>query len=71
MKLKKLIEDKIKIKIKEIKDDETLIHLGLDSIKLVELAGVIEENTDLVIHEDLIYEINGKWLRDFLIKYDK
>ena len=71
MKLKKLIEDKIKIKIKEIKDDETLIQLGLDSIKLVELAGVIEENTDLVIHEDLIYEINGKWLRDFLLKYDK
>lgn len=71
MKLKKLIEDKIKIKIKEIKNDETLIQLGLDSIKLVELAGVIEENTDLVIHEDLIYEINGKWLRDFLIKYDK
>ena len=43
------IEKIIQFKIKDIKDDETLLQIGLDSIKLVELAGYIENNTDLVI----------------------
>jgi len=65
------IEKIIQFKIKEIKDDETLLQIGLDSIKLVELAGYIENNTDLVIYEDLIYEMNGKWIREFLSKHEK
>ena len=68
---KEEIEKIIQFKIKDIKDDETLIQIGLDSIKLVELAGYIENNTDLVIYEDLIYEMNGKWIREFLSKYEK
>jgi len=71
MSLKKQIEDIIEIKIDKIKDNDKLIELGLDSIKLVELAGLIEENTDLVIYEDQIYEIDGKWIKKILIKYDK
>jgi acyl carrier protein len=69
MTLKEKIESKLDIKIESIKDDTTLIEIGIDSIKLVEIAGIIEENTDLVLHEDDIYEINGKWLRDLLKKY--
>lgn len=65
------IEKIIQFKIKDIKDDETLLQIGLDSIKLVELAGYIEQNTELVIYEDTIYEINGKWIRDFLSKHEK
>ena len=65
------IEKIIQFKIKDIKDDETLLELGLDSIKLVELAGYIEQNTDLVIYEDTIYEINGKWIKNFINKYGK
>ena len=65
------IEKIIQFKIKDIKDDETLLQLGLDSIKLVELAGYIEQNTDLVIYEDTIYEINGKWIKNFINKYEK
>ena len=37
--------------------------------KLVELAGLIEENTDVVIYEDDIYSIDGKWLHELLKKY--
>ena len=70
MSLKKQIEDIIQIKIENLKDNDKLIELGLDSIKLVELAGLIEENTDLVIYEDKIYEIDGKWIKNILIKYD-
>ena len=70
MSLKKKLEDIIQIKIENLKDNDKLIELGLDSIKLVGLAGLIEENTDLVIYEDKIYEIDGKWIKDILIKYD-
>lgn len=70
MSLKKQVEDIIQIKIENLKDNDKLIELGLDSIKLVELAGLIEENTDLVIYEDKIYKIDGKWIKDILIKYD-
>ena len=70
MSLKKQVEDIIQIKIENLKDNDKLIELGLDSIKLVELAGLIEGNTDLVIYEDKIYKIDGKWIKDILIKYD-
>ena len=70
MSLKKQVEDIIQIKIENLKDNDKLIELGLDSIKLVELAGLIEGNTDLVIYEDKIYEIDGKWIKNILIKYD-
>jgi len=70
MTLKEDIEGKINIKIELLDDDQSLIQLGMDSIKLVELAGLIEEKTDLVIHEDDIYKINGKWLKDLIKKYN-
>ena len=70
MTLKDDIEEKINIKIESLDDDQSLIQLGLDSIKLVELAGLIEEKTDLVIHEDDIYKINGKWLKNLIKKYN-
>ena len=79
MSLKEKIQKILPFKIEEIKSDDKLVQLGLDSIKLVELAGIIEENTPIRIMEDTIYEINGKWLNDlfkniheilYLIKYN-
>tara|TARA_B100001758_G_C18086972_1_gene441225 strand:+ start:167 stop:382 length:216 start_codon:yes stop_codon:yes gene_type:complete len=70
MTLKEEIEKKLNLKIDSIDDNTTLIQLGVDSIKLVEMAGIIEENTDIVLHEDDIFEINGKWLKD-LVKNKK
>ena len=70
MTLKEEIEKKLNLKIDSIDDNTTLIQLGVDSIKLVEMAGIIEENTDIVLHEDDIFEINGKWLKD-LVKNEK
>lgn len=71
MSFKQQIEKIIEIKIEDIKPEETLLQLGLDSIKIVELAGFIEDNTQLLITEDMIFKINGKWIHDFLKKYDK
>ena len=68
MTLKEEIEKKLNLKIDSIDDNTTLIQLGVDSIKLVEMAGIIEENTDIVLHEDDIFEINGKWLKDLVKK---
>ena len=70
MTLKEEIEEKLNLKIDSIDDNATLIELGVDSIRLVEMAGIIEENTDIVLHEDDIFEINGKWLKD-LVKKNK
>jgi acyl carrier protein len=70
MTLKEEIEKKLNLKIDSIDDNTTLIQLGVDSIKLVEMAGIIEENTDIVLHEDDIFEINGKWLKN-LVKNEK
>ena len=69
MSLKEKIQKILPFKIEEIKSDDKLVQLGLDSIKLVELAGIIEENTPIRIMEDTIYEINGKWLNDLFKKY--
>ena len=69
MTLKEEIEEKLNLKIDSIDDNTTLIELGVDSIRLVEMAGIIEENTDIVLHEDDIFEINGKWLKDLVKKH--
>ena len=69
MSLKEKIQKLLPFNIDEIKPEDTLLQIGLDSIKLVEIAGIIEENTPIRIMEDTIYEINGKWLNDLFKKY--
>ena len=69
MGLREKIEALLKMSVDDISPGDTLLGLGLDSIKLVELAGLIEENTDVVIYEDDIHSIDGKWLHELLKKY--
>ena len=69
MGLREKIEELLKMSVDDISPGDTLLELGMESIKLVELAGLIEENTDVVIHEDNIYSIDGKWLYELLKKY--
>lgn len=69
MGLREKIEELLKMSVDDISPGDTLLELGMDSIKLVELAGLIEENTDVVIYEDDIYSIDGKWLHELLKKY--
>ena len=71
MGLKEKIEELLEMSIEDISPEDKLLQLGFDSIQLVQLAGLIEENSDLVIYEDIIYEIDGKWLTNFLLKYGK
>ena len=49
MGLREKIEELIEMSVDDISPENTLLELGMDSIKLVELAGLIEENTDVVI----------------------
>jgi acyl carrier protein len=69
MGLREKIEALLEMSVDDISPGNTLLELGMDSIKLVELAGLIEENTDVVIYEDDIYSIDGKWLHELLKKY--
>ncbi len=69
MGLREKIEELLEMSVDDISPGDTLLELGMDSIKLVELAGLIEENTDVVIYEDDIYSIDGKWLHELLKKY--
>ena len=69
MGLRKKIEALLEMSVDDISPGDTLLELGMDSIKLVELAGLIEENTDVVLYEDDIYSIDGKWLHELLKKY--
>ena len=69
MGLREKIEALLEMSVDDISPGDTLLELGMDSIKLVELAGLIEENTDVVIYEDDIYSIDGKWLHELLKKY--
>jgi acyl carrier protein len=69
MGLREKIEELLKMSVDDISPEDKLLELGMDSIKLVELAGLIEENTDVVIYEDDIYSIDGKWLHELLKKY--
>jgi acyl carrier protein len=62
MGLREKIEELLEMSVDDISPGDTLLELGMDSIKLVELAGLIEENTDVVLYEDDIYSIDGKWL---------
>jgi acyl carrier protein len=69
MGLREKIEELLEMSVDDISPGDTLLELGMDSIKLVELAGLIEENTDVVLYEDDIYSIDGKWLHELLKKY--
>jgi len=69
MGLRKKIEELLKMSVDDISPEDKLLELGMDSIKLVELAGLIEENTDVVLYEDDIYSIDGKWLHELIKKY--
>lgn len=69
MGLREKIEELLEMSVDDISPGDTLLEMGMDSIKLVELAGLIEENTDVVLYEDDIYSIDGKWLHELLKKY--
>ena len=47
MGLREKIEELLKMSVDDISPGNTLLELRMDSIKLVELAGLIEENTDV------------------------
>ena len=69
--LKKEIEEIIEFKINDIKDNTKLTELGIDSVKIVELAGIIYEHTKIELKYKDIFKIDKKWILDLIKKYDK
>ena len=59
----KKIEEILEIKIDREKDNEVyLTQMGIDSIKLVELSAFIEEEWNITIKEDYLFDIKVKHL---------
>ena len=43
------VEKFLEIEIKELNPEDNLIHIGLDSIKLIELSGILEDELNIEI----------------------
>ena len=71
MSLKEEIEKHLDIKIDSIKPDQKLTELGLDSLKIIELAGIIHEHTKIELKFKDVFKIDKKWILDLIKKYDK
>ena len=62
MTLREKIEQILELKINDLKDNTKLIELGLDSIKIVELAGIIHEYTKIELGYKDVFKIDKKWI---------
>ena len=71
MSLKKEIEQILEFKINDIKDNKKLAEFGLDSLKIVELTGIIYEHTKIELEFEDVFKIDKKWIVDLIEKYDK
>jgi acyl carrier protein len=71
MSLQYKIEQILEFKIDNIKDNIKLTELGLDSLKIIELAGIIHEHTKIELKFKDVFKIDKKWILDLIKKYDK
>ena len=71
MSLKEDVEKILELKINDIKDNTKLTELGLDSVKIVELAGIIYEHTKIELKFKDVFKIDKNWIVDLIEKYDK
>lgn len=46
------VEKFLEIEIKELSPEDNLIHIGLDSIKLIELSGMLEDELNIEIETE-------------------
>ena len=71
MTLKEDIENILEFKVEDFDNDAKLTELGLDSVKIVELAGIIYEHTKIELKYKDVFKIDKKWVVDLIDKYDK
>lgn len=69
--LQEEIEQILELKINDIKDNTKIAELGIDSVKIVELAGIIYEHTKIELEFKDVFKIDKKWILDLIDKYDK
>lgn len=50
--LYKKVENFLKLEVKELNPEDNLIHIGLDSIKLIELSGILEDELNIEIEPE-------------------
>lgn len=46
------VEKFLEIEIKKLNPEDNLIHIGLDSIKLIELSGILEDELNIEIEPE-------------------
>tara|TARA_B100001093_G_C25927776_1_gene635533 strand:+ start:26 stop:232 length:207 start_codon:yes stop_codon:yes gene_type:complete len=66
MELLNRIEKSLNIKLSDYSDDTKIITLGIDSVKLVEFAGILEKEKKVKIMHDEIFELDIKWIKNVL-----
>lgn len=66
MELQDRIEKSLNIKLSEYSDDTKIITLGIDSVKLVEFAGILEKEKKVKIMHDEMFELDIKWIKNVL-----
>mgnify|MGYP001280508909 CR=1 FL=1 len=66
MDLQNRIEKSLNIKLSDYSDDTKIITLGIDSVKLVEFAGILEKEKKVKIMHDEMFELDIKWIKNVL-----
>tara|TARA_Y100000385_G_C13025072_1_gene608023 strand:- start:379 stop:585 length:207 start_codon:yes stop_codon:yes gene_type:complete len=66
MNLQNRIEKSLNIKLSDYSDDTKIITLGIDSVKLVEFAGILEKEKKIKIMHDEMFELDIKWIKNVL-----
>lgn len=66
MDLQNRIEKSLNIKLSDYSDDTKIITLGIDSVKLVEFAGILEKEKKVKIMHDEMFELDIKWIKNIL-----
>lgn len=66
MSLLERIEKSLNIKLNDYSNDTKIITLGIDSVKLVEFAGILEKEKKVKIMHDEMFDLDIKWIKNIL-----
>ena len=65
------VEKFLEIEIKELNPEDNLIHIGLDSMKLIELSGILEDELNIEIEPEDALTMKVKDVLKLIESYKK
>ena len=60
------IEEIVQVKLKSLPDDTTLVELGIDSLKMMQVGAYIEETTNTTMYKKDIVALTVGNIKDLL-----